>query len=90
MDQVEQLYISGGFGSYINLDHVREIGMLNIPADRISRLGNTALIGAKMFLFDDPALAGSIQSMITHISLESEADFQDLFIQHLSFDAPAS
>jgi uncharacterized 2Fe-2S/4Fe-4S cluster protein (DUF4445 family) len=90
MDQVEQLYISGGFGSYINLDHVREIGMLNIPADRISRLGNTALIGAKMFLFDDPALAGSIQSMITHISLESEADFQDLYIQHLSFDAPAS
>jgi len=89
-DQVEQLYISGGFGSYINLDHVRRIEMLPLPSDRISRLGNTALIGAKMFLFEEPELAGSIQSMTTHISLESEADFQELFIKHLSFQIAAN
>jgi uncharacterized 2Fe-2S/4Fe-4S cluster protein (DUF4445 family) len=89
MDQVEQLYISGGFGSYINLENVRKIGMFQIPADRISRLGNTALIGAKMFLFEDDSLADTIRSRTTHVSLEAEVDFQDLFIEHLSFETPA-
>jgi uncharacterized 2Fe-2S/4Fe-4S cluster protein (DUF4445 family) len=86
LDEVEQLYISGGFGSYINPENVRKTGMINVAADRITRLGNTALIGAKMFLFETADVADSLRAMTTHVSLESEPDFQDLFIQHLSFE----
>jgi uncharacterized 2Fe-2S/4Fe-4S cluster protein (DUF4445 family) len=86
LDEVEQLYISGGFGSYINPENVRKTGMINVAADRITRLGNTALIGAKMFLFETADVADSLRTMTTHVSLESEPDFQDLFIQHLSFE----
>jgi len=86
LDEVDQLYISGGFGSYINPENVRKTGMIDLPAEKISRLGNTALIGAKMFLFEEVSEAGEIRNLTTHVSLESEPDFQDLFIQQLSFE----
>ena len=88
MKAVDQLFIAGGFGSYINLDHVTRTGMLSLPADRIVRIGNTALIGAKMFLFEKISLADSLRSMTTHINLESEPEFQELFIRQLSFPVP--
>jgi uncharacterized 2Fe-2S/4Fe-4S cluster protein (DUF4445 family) len=86
LDEVDQLYISGGFGSYINPENVRKTGMINVAAERITRLGNTALIGAKMFLFETEDVADSLRAMTTHVSLESEPGFQDLFIEGLSFD----
>ena len=89
LDEVDQLYISGGFGSYINPENLRKTGMINLTAERIARLGNTALIGAKMFLFEPAGAADSLRSLTTHVNLESEPDFQELFIKNLSFDVQA-
>jgi uncharacterized 2Fe-2S/4Fe-4S cluster protein (DUF4445 family) len=88
-EKIVHVFIAGGFGTFINLDHVRKTGMLDFPVSRMIQLGNTALMGAKMFLFEKTALALSIRDSIGHVSLESEADFQDLFVRHLTL-APSS
>ena len=84
-DQIDRVFIAGGFGSYINLANVRRIGMIQYETERMHQLGNSALIGAKMFLFEKPSVADFILSITNHINLESESDFQDIFIENLTF-----
>lgn len=52
-DQVDFLYIAGGFGSFINLEKAGQIGLL--PPELIKKsviIGNGALIGAEEMLLD--------------------------------------
>ncbi|MFH0759691.1 MAG: ASKHA domain-containing protein [Bacteroidota bacterium] len=83
--QVEEIYIAGGFGSYINLENVIRVGMLDFPVDRIHKLGNSALLGGKMFLFEDDSYPETILKITEHVSLESEPGFQDIFVGNLAF-----
>lgn len=82
--EVEEVFIAGGFGSYINLDNLTGLGMLEFPVEKIHKLGNSALIGAKMFLFEEMNVADGILAITEHVSLESESDFQDIFLNHLA------
>jgi uncharacterized 2Fe-2S/4Fe-4S cluster protein (DUF4445 family) len=53
-DDVEALFLAGGFGNYINIDSALEIGLL--PAEmkgRIYTIGNSAGIGALQYLKSD-------------------------------------
>ena len=65
-------------------------GMMDFPPDRFQKLGNSALIGAKMFLFSDMDVAEEILAATTHVNLESEQDFQEIFVDRLSFTPPSS
>jgi len=84
-DDVDQLYIAGGFGSYINIANTTGLGMLEFKKHKIDKLGNTALIGAKMFLFMDPQEVESLLKIIRHVPLEGDPDFQDIFIDKMQF-----
>jgi uncharacterized 2Fe-2S/4Fe-4S cluster protein (DUF4445 family) len=84
MTDLETIYIAGGFGNYINLDHVQETGMIGAPVEKIHKMGNTALIGAKMFLFTGAQdLVDQILDKTTHIQLESDPDFQDIYVGNM-------
>jgi uncharacterized 2Fe-2S/4Fe-4S cluster protein (DUF4445 family) len=89
-DEVSQIFIAGAFGNYINLEKMVRTGMMNFPVDRFRKLGNAALIGAKMFLFSEEEATDSILALTTHVNLESEQDFQDIFINNLTFSDPSS
>lgn len=84
--QVDDVYISGGFGNYINLENVIRTGMLSCPLEKIHQMGNSALMGAKMFLYNDMYDPGEILSIVEHVSLESVKDFQDVFIDQLAMN----
>jgi len=84
-DEVKEVFITGGFGNYINLDHVIRVGMLEFPVKRMHKLGNSALIGAKMFLFEHSNYPDGILKNTSHVSLESEPGFQDIFVENLAF-----
>ncbi len=84
-EDIEQIFIAGGFGTYINLQNVTSLGMLDFPVERIHRLGNSALMGGKMFLFEDVHVAETILEVAEHVSLETAPDFQELFVDQLSF-----
>ncbi len=85
LSDIQELYIAGGFGNYINLKHISDIGMIELPEQKIRKMGNTALIGAKMFLFSNPEILQDILSKTTHINLESNPHFQDIFIDKMMF-----
>jgi uncharacterized 2Fe-2S/4Fe-4S cluster protein (DUF4445 family) len=88
-EEVTQVYIAGAFGNYINLEKMVRTGMMEFSTGHFRKLGNTALIGAKMFLFSEEEITGSILALTRHVNLESEKDFQDIFIRNLAF-TPAS
>jgi uncharacterized 2Fe-2S/4Fe-4S cluster protein (DUF4445 family) len=83
--QIDNLYIAGGFGNFINVSNALKIGLLDLPEEKIHKMGNTALIGAKMFLFKKSEDIEDVLGITRHISLESDPEFQELFIQHMMF-----
>ena len=53
-DNVDTLYIAGGFGSYLDVRSAGKIGLLPEElTDRVTVLGNAALTGAVMLLLRD-------------------------------------
>jgi uncharacterized 2Fe-2S/4Fe-4S cluster protein (DUF4445 family) len=88
--QISDVYIAGAFGSYINLENMLRTGMMDFPLDRIHKLGNAALIGAKMFLFSEMEKPEEILTLTRHVNLESEKDFQEVFVNKLAFTLPSS
>ncbi len=84
-DEISKVYIAGGFGNYIDIHHTIQIGMLDFPAEKIIKLSNSALMGAKMFLFEDEKIIENILLKSKHISLESDSDFQNIFCDKMIF-----
>ncbi len=80
---IHEIFIAGGFGSYINLEHVTQTGMIAALPQKIHKMGNTALIGAKMFLFSGLQEAESILQKTTRINLEGAPDFQDIYVDKM-------
>jgi uncharacterized 2Fe-2S/4Fe-4S cluster protein (DUF4445 family) len=49
MQDIDQIYLAGGFGSYVDLEKAMVIGLLpETDPDRIRFIGNGSLMGAKM------------------------------------------
>lgn len=85
ISDISQVFIAGGFGNYINLNNVSALGMLEINPYKINKLGNTALIGAKMMLFYDDYSFNDLIPILEHISLDANPDFQEIFAQKMFF-----
>jgi len=81
-------HLAGAFGNHLDIGNSRRIGLLPIPADKVNPAGNAALLGAKMSLFlpdGGKGLCGDIISRVSHISLETSVDFQDLYAEKMTF-----
>lgn len=85
LSKMEEIYIAGGFGSYLNLRHVVETGIIETDEEKIRKMGNTALIGAKMFLYENGGLVGDILKKTRHIHLERDPEFRDIYIEKMIF-----
>jgi uncharacterized 2Fe-2S/4Fe-4S cluster protein (DUF4445 family) len=83
LNEVENVFIAGGFGNFLNLKHVIQTGLIETFEEKIVKMGNTALIGAKMFLFEDDAYIQNILNKTSHINLEGDPDFQDIYVDKL-------
>ena len=80
---IERVYIAGGFGNFLNIDNVIRTGLIECESEKIVKLGNTALIGAKMFLFEDDIFINKILDKTKHINLEGDSNFQDIYIEKM-------
>jgi len=87
VDDVRSVYLAGAFGNYVQIDSAIAVGMLEMPRERIHAAGNTALRGAKILLLSagEPAVPA-----IEHISLAADAEFQDEFVNCMTFPGAAS
>jgi len=82
-DEVENVFIAGGFGNFLNLKHVIQTGLIGTAEEKIVKMGNTALIGAKMFLFGNESFIQQILEKASHINLEGDSNFQDIYIEKM-------
>lgn len=86
--EVAHVFLAGAFGNYINRQSARRIGLLDFPLDRIQPAGNTALIGAKIALLGGAGVDlnfPEITGRVEHVSLSSDPEFQDIFIDEMAF-----
>jgi uncharacterized 2Fe-2S/4Fe-4S cluster protein (DUF4445 family) len=83
INEIESVFIAGGFGNFLNIKNVIRTGLIEADEEKIIKLGNTALIGAKLFLFEDEHFTENILEKTTHINLEGDGSFQDIYIEKM-------
>jgi uncharacterized 2Fe-2S/4Fe-4S cluster protein (DUF4445 family) len=85
VSEIQEVYIAGGFGNYINIGNLVATGMIELPEEKIHKMGNTALIGAKIFLFSGAELTDEILLKTKHVNLEGDPNFQDIYVDKMLF-----
>jgi uncharacterized 2Fe-2S/4Fe-4S cluster protein (DUF4445 family) len=86
LDNVEQMFIGGSFGKYINIEKAIQIGLLpDMPWDKFHFLGNTAIKGAYMALLETTQRENitDIAKRMTYIELSADNTFYDAFTSAL-------
>ncbi|TJX12838.1 DUF4445 domain-containing protein [Tissierella creatinini] len=86
--QIDRVFLAGAFGNYIKKESALGIKLLpNLPLERITAIGNAAGDGAKIALISvaERKRASDIARVAEHIELSSRRDFQDFFLESLSF-----
>lgn len=89
LEEIDGLYLAGGFGAWLNPESAIAIGMLpRALAGRIHGLGNTSLAGASMLALDGAAWehADRIAADCRYAELSGRQDFADAFAAGMAFD----
>jgi uncharacterized 2Fe-2S/4Fe-4S cluster protein (DUF4445 family) len=87
-DMPARIWLAGAFGNYINRRSGRRIGLLDFPLEKVEPVGNTALRGAKLALFDLAAGNGAyteLRQKIEHVSLHEDPQFEEIFVDQMAF-----
>jgi uncharacterized 2Fe-2S/4Fe-4S cluster protein (DUF4445 family) len=85
---LKRIYLAGAFGNYINRASARKIGLIDFPPEKTKPVGNTALLGAKMALFQlgtGDLSYTDLRQRIRHVALNLDPSFQDVFVEQLAF-----
>ena len=93
-DDIDRVYVSGGFGNYINIDRAICIGLLpDIDREKIFFIGNGSVRGAKTMLLSREAReqAQRIASATTYFELSTDNRFMDeytraMFLPHTNIE----
>jgi uncharacterized 2Fe-2S/4Fe-4S cluster protein (DUF4445 family) len=83
---VEQVFIAGAFGQYINVEKAIQIGLLpDMPWDRFQYLGNTSVLGAFYSLVSRSMRREviDIAKKMTYLELSADNTFYDQFMSAL-------
>jgi uncharacterized 2Fe-2S/4Fe-4S cluster protein (DUF4445 family) len=82
-EAIDDVYVAGGIGSGIDIDHAILIGMFpNLPTEKYHYIGNTSLSGAYAMLTSrkaTQAVSGCAASM-TYLELSSHPSYMDEFV----------
>lgn len=81
------VYVAGGFGMHLNLDHAIACGLLpGLDREKLVLVGNTSLGGAFAALVDRTCLAEIERAGrdMTIVELNLEPGFEDAYIDHLA------
>jgi len=85
LEDIEQLHLAGAFGNYISRASAQRIGLLRVPLNRVTPAGNTALLGAKRALFEEPGPWDAIAKRVEHVSLNEDPNFQEIYAEEMRF-----
>ena len=86
-DQLDKIYITGAFGSGLNVEHAMECGLFpKIGADKFEYMDNGSLIGGIQILQDVELMeqAEELALSIQHIELANMENFRDRFLEDMN------
>jgi uncharacterized 2Fe-2S/4Fe-4S cluster protein (DUF4445 family) len=84
LEDIDTIYIAGGFGNFLNVHRAVTIGMLpDVPRNKLRFVGNTSIAGAKTSLCSQQALetAERIAESMTYFDLMGNTDYMNEFIK---------
>ena len=87
--ELGQLYVAGGFGSYMSVENAERIGLFpKIDRQRIRICGNAALAGAERILHDRDfeKEASELAKRAETVNLGGNAAFQDFYMEQMMFE----
>ncbi|MCM8778156.1 MAG: ATP-binding protein, partial [Candidatus Omnitrophica bacterium] len=89
LGDVKKVYLSGGFGNFIDIKNAIKIGLIpDVPEERIIKIGNGALEGAREVLLckDAQKLSEEIAKKVKHIKTnEIENSFDYIMAENMYF-----
>lgn len=87
-DELEAVFLAGGFASHVDVANAIEIGFLAlVRPERVRKLGNASVQGARRLLVsktDRDAMERFVRR-IKHVELETTPDFFELFVEGCQF-----
>lgn len=88
-DQIDNIYLAGGFGYKIDIEKAAKIGLL--PKEiigKVKAIGNSSLNGAIEYLIDDNSRERyeDIVSKSKELNLSSDEEFYNMYIENMQFD----
>lgn len=87
-EQVDCVYLAGGFGYHLNVEKAIGIGLLPWAfAGKVKTVGNTSLHGTKELLLGriTEEELWEIKDVREEIYLSNESDFQSIFMENMNF-----
>jgi len=81
--QLQRLHLAGAFGSHLDLTMAMDIGLLpEMPTERVTVAGNTALMGAHVALLSSAAREqlGALARSVTYFDLSSSPAFMEEYV----------
>ena len=84
LQRIERLYLAGGFARHIDVDAARRVGLVpDLPAERIVKVGNAALLGASMTLLSRSHRSEleTLVRRVEHVRLETHPHFFEFFVE---------
>lgn len=82
-DDINRVYLAGGFGSYLNKEKALVLGLIpDVAPEKVRFVGNTSIAGAKMALLSKEALDKTykIAHQTTYYDLITHPNYMDEFM----------
>ncbi|MCE5194940.1 MAG: ASKHA domain-containing protein [Nitrospiraceae bacterium] len=86
LDNIEHIYIAGGFGNFLDVEKAVILGMLpDLPREKFKFLGNTSITGAYLCVLSERLRkeAEDIARKMTYIELSTSRNFMDEYMSAL-------
>ena len=87
-DDVDKIFIAGGFGTYLDIDKAVTIGLLpDQPRSKFTFIGNSSLAGSREILLSYEAMRKSedVARRMTYLELSNEQAYMNEYISSLFF-----
>jgi uncharacterized 2Fe-2S/4Fe-4S cluster protein (DUF4445 family) len=88
LEQVENIFIAGGFGTSLNITNAIQIGLLpDVERSKFKFVGNSSLAGARQILLSGEALNKSVEiaRKMTYFDLSTDPVYMDEYVAALFF-----
>ncbi|RKY30777.1 MAG: activating enzyme, partial [Candidatus Omnitrophota bacterium] len=90
IENIDKIFISGGFGNFINVKNAMRIGLIpEVDEKKVIKIGNGALEGAREMLLSGERrkLSEEIAKKVKHVKInEIEKNFEYIMAENMYFE----